>query len=112
MNTRDVLIRSKNQSPERNMQMLLNVLDTSVITPQPDKYYVFVYKAKTPGITYDQHPFVMCTSVFQWGFTGYNFHWEQSRRYTWAEVKSNLYEVSDDQLNDVQNINIAKFKTS
>ena len=112
MNTRDVLIRSKNQSPERNMQMLLNVLKESVITPRPDKYYVFVYKAKTPGITYDQHPFIVCTSVFQWGFVGYNFHWEQPRRYTWAEVKSNLYEVSDNELNDVQNINIAKFKTS
>lgn len=112
MNTRDVLIRSRNQSPEQNMQMLLSVLTPSVIVPQPDKYYVFVYKAKTPGIRYDQHPFIVCSSIFQWGFIGYNFHWEEPRRYSWAEVKSNLYEVSDNELNDVQQIPFARFKTS
>ena len=112
MNTRDVLIRSRNQSPEQNMQMLLSVLTPSVIVPQPDKYYVFVYKAKTPGLRYDQHPFIVCSSIFQWGFIGYNFHWEEPRRYSWAEVKSNLYEVSDNELNDVQQIPFARFKTS
>ena len=112
MNTRDVLIRSRNQSPEQNMQMLLSVLTPSVIVPQPDKYYVFVYKAKTPGLRYDQHPFIVCSSIFQWGFIGYNFHWGEPRRYSWAEVKSNLYEVSDNELNDVQQIPFARFKTS
>ena len=94
------------------MANLLEILSPSVITPNADKYYVFVYKAKTPNISYDQHPFVMVTSVFQWGFVGYNFHWEESRRYTWGEVKSNLYEVSDDELNIVQNLPIALIKTS
>ena len=92
--------------------MLLSVLTPSVIVPQPDKYYVFVYKAKTPNVRYDQHPFIVCTSVQPWGFTGYNFHWNQPRRYSWAEVKSNLYEVSDSELNDVEAIPFAKFKTS
>ena len=112
MNTRDILNRSRYQSPERNMQMLLSVLTPSVIVPQPDKYYVFVYKAKTPNVRYDQHPFIVCTSVQPWGFTGYNFHWNQPRRYSWGEVKSNLYEVSDSELNDVEAIPFAKFKTS
>ena len=112
MNTRDILNRSRYQSAERNMQMLLSVLTPSVIVPQPDKYYVFVYKAKTPNVRYDQHPFIVCTSVQPWGFTGYNFHWNEPRRYSWAEVKSNLYEVSDSELNDVEAIPFAKFKTS
>ena len=94
------------------MKRLLDILTPSEIIPEPDKYYVFVYKAKTPGVAYDQHPFIVCTNVFKWGFTGYNFHWEEVRQYSWAEVLSNLYEVSDEDLNDVQRLPIAKIKRS
>ena len=113
MNTvADLLPGSKGRSPEMNMRKLLDVLTPSEIIPEPDKYYVFVYKAKSPGTTYDQHPFIVCTNVFKWGFTGYNFHWEGVRQYSWAEVVSNLYEVSDDELNAVQALPIAKIKRS
>ena len=94
------------------MGRLLNIITPSVIVPQPDKYYVFVYKAKTPNIRYDQNPFIVCTSIFQWGFTGYNFHLEAPRRYTWGEVRSNLYELNDDELNSMQSYPIANFKTT
>ena len=112
MTLNDILIKSRTQKPVATMSQLLSTLTPSVIVPQPDKYYVFVYKAKTPGLRYDQHPFVAVSSIFQWGFIGYNFHWEEPRRYTWGEVKSNLYEVSDDELNIVQQLPIALFKTS
>ena len=101
---------SKNRSPNYNMKRLLETLTTSEIVPEPDKYYVFIYKAKTPGVIYDQHPFIVCTNVYRWGFTGYNFHWEESRQYTWAEVISNLYEVTDDELTSVQQLPIAKIR--
>ena len=104
--------RAARSGAQSNMARLLEVLTPSSIVPEVDKYYVFVYKAKTKNIQYDQHPFVAVSSIFQWGFVGYNLHWEESRRYTWAEVKSNLYEVSDDELNIVQNLPIALFKTS
>ena len=107
-----LLSGSKDKSPEMNMKNLLSVLSPSEIVPEPDKYYVFVYKAKTPGVTYDQHPFIMCTNVYKWGFTGYNFHWEESRQYSWVEVLTNLYEVSDEELNSVQKLPIAKIKRS
>ena len=112
MNLEQLAMRARGQSQQKTMSQLLDILDPSGIVPQRDKYYVFVYKAKTPNVRYDQFPFIACTSVFQWGFIGYNFHWEESRRYTWAEVKSNLYEVGDDELNIVQNLPIALFKTS
>ena len=103
---------AKKRSPDSNFMDLINVITPSVIIPETDKYYVFAYKAKTPNIQYDQYPFVYVTAVFQWGFTGYNFHWEASRQYSWAEVVSNLYEVTDEELNSVQALPIAKLVQS
>jgi hypothetical protein len=99
-------------SPNYNMELLLEVLSGSEIVPQPNKYYVFVYKAKTPNIQYDQHPLILCGSVHKWGFTGYNFHWGEIRQYSFGEVLSNVYELSEEDFEIVQNINIAKFRTS
>ena len=103
---------AKNKSATTNMQRLLNTLTPSTIVPELDKYYVFVYKAKTRGIMYDAHPFVVVTGVFPWGFSGYNFHWEQPRRYSWNEVVSNLYVVTDEELTSVSNYPIANIKSS
>lgn len=103
---------AKKKSPDSNFMDLINVITPSVIIPETDKYYVFAYKAKTPNIQYDQYPFVYVTAVFQWGFTGYNFHWEASRQYSWAEVVTNLYEVTDEELNSVQALPIAKLVQS
>lgn len=98
--------------PDYNMGMLLGFLTESEIVPEADKYYVFVYKAKTPNIQYDQHPVIMCSGVYKWGFTGFNVHWNESRQYSWAEVLSNLYELSEEEFQTVQDIPLAKFKYS
>ena len=100
------------KSPDTNFADLIATIGPSVIIPDTDKYYVFAYKAKTPNIQYDQYPFVYVTAVFQWGFTGYNFHWEASRQYSWGEVVTNLYEVPDEELNSVQALPIAKLVQS
>ena len=100
------------RGPVANMQLLLSSLTPSGIVPERDKYYVFVYKAKTKNITYDRHPLVAVSEIYKWGFSGYNFHWEQYRRYSWNEVVSNLYEIYDEELNIVKNINMAKFITN
>ena len=99
-------------SPDYNMSLLLEYLTADEITPQANKYYVFVYKAKTPNIRYDQHPLILCGNVFKWGFTGYNYHWNEIRQYTWGEVLSNLYELSEEEFSIVQDIPLAKFRTS
>jgi len=95
--------------PDYNMRLLLDYLDTSGLIPSSDKYYVFVYRAKSPGITYDQHPFVKVENIYKWGFTALNYHWGEMRRYSWREVISNIYEVYQEEFDIVQNLNIAKF---
>jgi len=107
----DILPGAENNSPEQNMKNLLNVLTPSVIIPEVDKYYVFVYKAKTKGIVYDQHPLVVVTGIFRWGFTGHNFHMGP-RRYTWGEIITNLYLVEDWELNTIENFPITLLKNT
>ena len=109
---RRLLPSASGRSPVSNMSSLLNVLTPSVIVPERDKYYVFVYKAKTPNIRYDQHPFIVCNDVFKWGFSGLNVHWNAVRNYTWEEVISNLYLVNEDEIASVTSMPIALFKST
>ena len=74
------------------------------------KIYVFAYQPSTPGIRYDQNPLVAVTNVFEWGFKGINFHWGQSRSYTFQEVASQLYQVTNEELQDLNTIPFAKFR--
>ena len=103
---------TKSRSPVYNMKILLSNLSPSTIVPQQDKYYVFVYKAKTPGIRYDKHPFIVVTGLYKWGFTGINFHWNGPRRYTWGEVVSNLYEIHETEFKSMTTFPIAAFRKS
>ena len=86
---------------------LLN--DTVTPIPEVGKFYTFVYNAKTPGETYDQHPLIACTALEQWGFKGLNFHWQKSRNYTWNELAGQLYIVQWNELDDLMAIPYAKF---
>jgi len=86
--------------------------DTVVPVPDEGKFYTYVYKAKTPGIRYDMHPLIACTEVYNTGFTGLNFHWGTYRKYTWEEIKSNLYEVDAGELADLREIPYALFLNS
>lgn len=112
MNRLSLIQKQFNRKPVSNMGLLMNVLSPSTIIPDSDKYYVFVYKAKTPNIVYDAQPFVLVSNVFKWGFTGFNFHWNEMRKYTWPEVRSNLYEIYEEELNIVENINLANIKST
>lgn len=112
MNRVGPLLKRVSNRPEYNMKLLLDNLSPGEIVPTPDKYYVFIYKAKTRGIQYDQFPFIVCTAVFPWGFTGTNFHWGEPRRYTWQEVVSNIYEIRDEELNDMEKFPIMSVKST
>ena len=92
------------------MSLLLDVLSPSTIVPRPDKYYTFIYKAKTPRLQYDQHPLITCDSIFSWGFTGVNEHWGYIRKYTWNEVLSNLYELNEEEFQTCIDVPLAKFR--
>ena len=112
MNRIQGILRKATGKPEYNMRLLLNSLSPSSIVPEVDKYYVFVYKAKTKNIKYDKHPFIICTGIYKWGFSGYNVHWNDWRRYTWNEVVTNIYEIKESEIKDMERYPIAKFVSS
>ena len=98
--------------PEDIMIEIIDVFNKTELVPEVGNYYTFIYNAKTPNINYDQHPLVAVTSVFNWGFQGINYHWDEIKRYTWEEVAGRLHVVEDDELMSLRNINYAKIKRS
>ena len=103
-------INLRTNDPEDMMLEIMELLnDTVTPIPEVGKFYTFVYNAKTPGETYDQHPLIACTSLEQWGFKGLNFHWQQSRNYTWNELAGQLYVEQWNELDDLMAIPYAKF---
>ena len=96
--------------PEEMMLLIMEALN-STVTPIPEvgQFYTFIYNAKTPDITYDQHPLIACTDLQSWGFRGLNFHWRQSRNYTWEELAGQLYIVDYDELDDLLRFPYGKF---
>ena len=102
--------KMKGMNPSSAMNMLIGSYSgPTLMVPESNKYYTFVYKAKTPGIQYDAHPLILCGNVFPWGFTGYNVHWEESRRYTWKECISPLFEIGESEIQTVSQLPIAKY---
>ena len=89
---------------------LMNALGSdSTLVPDIGKYYIFVYRPKTPLIQYDQNPLVAVTDVFRWGFRGLNYHWREYRQYTWEEVVGSLCQIYPDELADARELPIQKF---
>ena len=103
-------LNNRTNDPEEMMMEIMEVLnDTVTPIPEVGKFYTFVYNAKTPDITYDQHPLIACTDLQSWGFKGLNFHWRQSRNYTWEELAGQLYVVQYNELDDLLAIPYGKF---
>ena len=106
---KDELEKSIND-PEDLMLIIMEALnDTVTPIPEVGQFYTFIYNAKTPNITYDQHPLIACTDLQSWGFKGLNFHWRQSRNYTWEELTGQLYIVDYDELDDLLRFPYGKF---
>ena len=103
-------LNNRTNDPEEMMMEIMEALnDTVTPIPEVGKFYTFVYNAKTPDITYDQHPLIACTDLQAWGFKGLNFHWRQSRNYTWEELAGQLYIVQYNELDDLLAIPYGKF---
>ena len=98
--------------PEDIMVEIIDVFNKTELVPEVGNYYTFIYNPKTQDIDYDQHPLVAVTSIFNWGFQGINFHWNEPRRYTWQEVAGRLHVVEDDEIMSMRNINYAKILRS
>ena len=98
-----------NDQEEMMLEIMEALNDTVTPIPEVGNFYTFVYNAKTPGETYDQHPLIACTSLERWGFKGLNFHWRKSRNYTWNELAGQLYIVQYNELDDLLAIPYGKF---
>lgn len=93
------------------MIIIIDVLKEEALYPEVGKFYTFIYNAKTPGLRYDRHPLIACTSIEPWGFRGINFHWRKYRQYTWQEVAGKLHVVRYEELDEMLTIPYAKFLT-
>ena len=103
-------LNNRTNDPEEMMLEIMEALnDTVSPIPEIGKFYTFVYNAKTPGETYDQHPLIACTDLKPWGFKGLNFHWRKSRNYTWNELAGQLYIVQYNELDDLLAIPYGKY---
>ena len=112
MNRIEPIIDELNETHDQEDQMLM-IMEAlnNTVTPIPEvgQFCTFVYNAKTPGISYDQHPLVAVTELYRWGFRGLNFHWRDYRQYTWEELAGQVYIVKPEELDDLLSIQYGKF---
>ncbi len=103
-------VREENVSdPEDIMLLIMEIFTIQEIVPEAGKFYTFIYNAKTPNISYDQHPLIACVEVFRWGFRGLNFHWQNYRNYTWEEIPGQLMVVEFQELDELLTLQYGKF---
>ncbi len=102
--------QSGSTDPEDIMLLIMDIFKEEVLYPEPGKFYTFIYNPKTPNIEYDQHPLIACTELHGWGFKGLNFHWRQSRNYTWEEVAGKLHVVKYNELDELISLQYGKFR--
>ncbi len=97
--------------PDDMFLEIMQILTTKDLVPEVGKYYTFIYQPKTPRIKYDEFPLIACVGVYNWGFKGINYHWEDFRNYTWQEVANNdLLVVYPNELQDMRSIPYQKFR--
>lgn len=99
------------KNPDNIMISILEIFTIAEFIPDVGKYYTFIYLPKTKDITYDEHPLIAVTAVEKWGFKGINFHWDQSRNYTWQEVAGKMHTINSDEIEYLRSLPYAKFIT-
>ena len=104
-----MVLDANTNDPEEIMLLIMELFTIEEILPEVGKFYTFIYNPKTPNITYDQHPLIACVDLFKWGFRGLNFHWQDYRNYTWAEVAGKLHLVEFQELDELLALQYGKF---
>ena len=104
-----MVLDANTSDPEEIMLLIMELFTIEEILPEVGKFYTFIYNPKTPNITYDQHPLIACVDLFKWGFRGLNFHWQEYRNYTWAEVAGKLHLVEFQELDELLALQYGKF---
>ena len=104
-----MVLDANTSDPEEIMLLIMELFTIEEILPEVGKFYTFIYNPKTPNISYDQHPLIACVDLFKWGFRGLNFHWQEYRNYTWAEVAGKLHLVEFQELDELLALQYGKF---
>lgn len=99
------------ESSDDIMLELMSIIPETNSPPVSGRFYIFVYNAKTPGVRYDQNPLIAVTNVYPWGFKGLNYHWGESRQYTWDEVAGGMYEVYQEEIQDLRRLPFSNIRT-
>jgi len=97
------------KDPEDIMMLIMELFTEKTWIPEAGKFYTFVYNPKTPDIEYDQHPLIACTEVQKWGFKAINFHWRETRNYTWEELAGQLHVIKYEELDELVALQYGKF---
>jgi hypothetical protein len=50
--------------------------------------------------------------VFDWGFIGINLHWGDRRQYTWDQIISPVYEIQEEEREDMERLSYGDFSQS
>ena len=103
------VLKENVNDPEDIMLLIMEIFTIQEIVPETGKFYTFIYNAKTPGISYDQHPLIACVEIFRWGFRGLNFHWQNYRNYTWEEIPGQLMVVEFLELDELLALQYGNF---
>ena len=103
------VLKENVNDPEDIMLLIMEIFTIQEIVPEAGKFYTFIYNAKTPNISYDQHPLIACVEIFRWGFRGLNFHWQNYRNYTWEEIPGQLMVVESQELDELLALQYGKF---
>ena len=103
------VLKENVNDPEDIMLLIMEIFTIQEIVPEAGKLYTFIYNAKTPNISYDQHPLIACVEIFRWGFRGLNFHWQNYRNYTWEEIPGQLMVVEFQELDELLALQYGKF---
>ena len=103
------VLKENVNDPEDIMLLIMEIFTIQEIVPEAGKFYTFIYNAKTPNISYDQHPLIACVEIFRWGFRGPNFHWQNYRNYTWEEIPGQLHVVEFQELDELLALQYGKF---
>lgn len=97
------------ESAEIMNEVMVALKDTEVQLPTVGSYYTFQYFANTPNLLYDRYPIVAVTGVFEWGFTGVNFHWKEQRNYNYNQMASPLYQAKRNEVDTLLTLPLKYF---
>lgn len=106
---------SHSRDPYSNMSDLIKILsERRYGFPNPGEIFTFIYRSKTPKLSYDQHPISNIISLEPGKFVGYNYHLNMVRQYTGdsGRILSNFYKILPEELDLVLSINTKLIKTT